>query len=69
MDRDRNQWLKEINEDFALIHYFLVHENPPSARDIAMAIKEARRLQSDIYRFARDCYDINREEIDDIKGL
>lgn len=75
MPRTYDEWYKEIHEDMNCIHTSFVVINddktllPTKTRQIAYMLKEARRLQSDIYRMAQEVYDIDKETIDDVHGL
>jgi hypothetical protein len=71
MERDRDQWRRELRTDVGLIHYHITDHGggTPNARSFAVALKEARRLESDLYRMARDVYGIERSDIDAIGPL
>jgi hypothetical protein len=67
MARTRDEWVQAMGEDVKLINYYLRlrrEDEEPTALSFAMALKEARRLQSDIYRYAHDIYGISKEDID-----
>lgn len=68
-DRRRSapQWLNAIREDAGIVHAQL--ESTLSAGSakvgcLTVALKEARRMQSDIYRFAQEVHGLSRHEID-----
>jgi hypothetical protein len=65
--RTTEQWINAMGEDVGLVRSYvkrsLEGEDDPALM-IALALKEARRLQSDLYRFARESLGIGREEID-----
>jgi hypothetical protein len=72
MPRDLKEWKKEIGDDMSLINRYLGdtdEEGSHRPKSFALALKEARRLQSDIYRVARDVYGLSREDIDAIGPL
>jgi len=68
--RSARQWLNAIDEDIGIMTGCLVdavetsHPDLERAQKFAIALKEARRLQSDIYRFADEVFKIPREVID-----
>lgn len=67
--RTAEQWINAMAEDTGIIAHNIAQtvkypDDTDIARNIAVALKEARRLQSDIYRFAKEVHDISREEID-----
>jgi hypothetical protein len=73
MPRTEAEWIKEMGEDVSIIHSKLREIKEGHVQDIgevtlniAIALKEARRLQSDLYRYAQDVFGITREEIDEI---
>ena len=77
--RTAAQWVNAITEDMTLINtnigrtlpYELALGEPSTdkVRSVAIALKEARRLQSDIYRFAEEIHGITREQIDRVGPL
>lgn len=67
--RSKEQWLNAMQEDIGIIRTHVTGEfndGKPSATDIAVALKEAHRLESDIRRFADEVHGISA---DDIRGV
>lgn len=66
MTRTLEEWKKEVDQDVRLIVNYLreAERDKDKALRLALALKEARRLQSDIYRIGSEVYGIDREEID-----
>lgn len=71
--RTAAQWLAAMGEDVGMVNY-QVKETLREESDaeykavcLAVALKEARHLQSDIYRFAKEVHGIERATIDEIR--
>ena len=65
--RSAEQWLNAVCEDAAIVRTQLestLREGRDKTLAIAVALKEARRMQHDIYRFAHEVHGISRHEID-----
>lgn len=65
--RTLEEWKREVDDDINLVvHKLREAESEDSDRPmcLALALKEARRLQSDIYRIGSEVWGINRDEID-----
>lgn len=73
MQRNLEEWRQAVNEDISIIAYQLKEsareETVDRALHFALALKEARRLQNDIYRIASEIFDIDRKTIDDVGPL
>lgn len=74
--RDFDQWKKEIEQDVSILRFHLSRrvleellDPEERIKSFAMALKETRRLESDIYRLANDVYEISRQEIDAVGPL
>jgi hypothetical protein len=80
-DRTVEEWKGELTQDMKLISMYVLNAldadqeggddgwgNPLHHRAWAMALKEARRLQSDLYRMAEKA-GVSREEIDKVGPL
>lgn len=70
--RSAGAWKACIYEDTGIVRYSIDEiEKYPGEVDvtakIAVALKEARRLQSDLYRYAREVHGIDREAIDKVR--
>jgi hypothetical protein len=72
-DRTLAEWKVEVDADMHLINHYLRETDRAGEQErplrFALALKEARRLQKDIYRVARDVYGLSREDIDAIGPL
>lgn len=73
MERTTEQWKKEIAEDQHLVRYYVARalvaeEGDNPIQMWAMALKEARRMESDLYRMAA-VHGITREQIDSTRNL
>lgn len=72
--RSEGQWLNAMAEDMGIIRRNIEDVAFPRERamdqsrdkslSFAVALKESRRLTSDIYRYAQEVHGITREEID-----
>lgn len=68
--RSAAQWLSVVREDAGIVHAQLAStlnegsDKSDKARCIAVALKEARRMHSDIYRFAQEVHGLSRDAID-----
>lgn len=68
--RSAAQWLNAVREDAAIVHMQLAStleegsDRSNKARCIAVALKEARRMQHAIYRFAEEVHGLSRHETD-----
>lgn len=70
--RSAGRWLAAIREDAGIIGFTLENtlKHPDefdNTQSIRYALKEARRLESDIYRFADEVHGIDRKTIDDTR--
>jgi hypothetical protein len=71
--RTEEQWFNAMGQDVAIIHTNLLEIRDGHAtggditRNLAIVLKEARRLESDIYRYAREIHDISKEDIHSIR--
>jgi hypothetical protein len=65
--RSSAQWLNAVREDAGIVHAQLessLRAGSDPARCIAVALRETRRMQSDIYRFAQEVHGLSRAEVD-----
>lgn len=74
--RGPEQWMNAIGEDTGIIRLQLketvdeqIKDQIDIPKNIAVALKEVRRLESDIYRFAQEVHGIDRKTIDDVGPL
>lgn len=71
-ERDLEQWKRDIAQDYRLIQYHVGEALRPSTENPelywAVALKEARRLESDLYRMA-EVAGVTREVIDAVGPL
>jgi hypothetical protein len=69
MTRNKQQWLSAMQTDMNIIHDCVDQASDPEwvdpALKMASAIKESRRLTSDLYRYAEDILGLTRQEIDE----
>jgi len=75
MSRTKDEWLLEIKEDLMILMAHIERASTDAdgngdgptyaAQYFAGAVKEAKRVQSDIYRFAKEVYGIEAHEIDE----
>lgn len=68
--RTKGQWLNAMAEDIGIIRSHILNVAHRSdefdiSKEIAIAIKESRRLTNDLYRFAREIFEIERDAIDE----
>jgi hypothetical protein len=72
MERTIEQWKHEIAEDQGLVREHveeaLSGDHPDAARCWALALKEARRMEADLYRMA-SVVGVERAAIDAVRGL
>lgn len=67
--RDADQWANTVAEGIGIIEFHLRHALDPNAAEdvrvgaIRQVAKEARRLESDVYRIASEVWGLSREEI------
>jgi hypothetical protein len=72
-DRTYEEWKGEVDADISLILFHLKQlDNEEASRVekiayLAMARKEARRLERDIERIGSECLGITKEEIDEVR--
>jgi|1185.fasta_scaffold232887_1 hypothetical protein len=72
--RTDKQWFNATGEDAGIIKMQLgfardAEDHEERVKAFAVALKEARRLESDIYRYASEVFDIPRDEIDAVGPL
>lgn len=71
--RTEKQWYNATGEDAGIIRMQLNFarsegvDKEDRVKAFAAALKEARRLESDLYRYASEAFDIEREEIDAVR--
>lgn len=64
--RSAAQWLSAVHEDAAIVHTQLESSlagGADVARCFAVALKEARRMQNDIVRFALEVHGLSQADI------